>query len=239
MKIRLFLASALGLAIGQSALAQSSDYMQEDCANLAQIFFQDFQAKTETSYEGQRTDGSHAVNGTIFLETHSEDLQCSYNGAGDTLIDFVAEGQSWPAFVRGDGSPHQSGQSTSSAAAGSSGHSAADDAADVKFAPGTSGITLQGAIRGQEYFDYKLTANADQTMHVELRVRDTNGDGTIYFNILPPGSSGEAIHIGSMDGDIAEMRLTQSGAYVIRLYLMGNDRDTDKTVGYDLDVSIR
>jgi hypothetical protein len=25
----------------------------------------------------------------------------------------------------------------------------------------------------------------------------------------------------------------------IRLYLMGNDRDTDKTVGYDLDVSIR
>lgn len=35
------------------------------------------------------------------------------------------------------------------------------------------------------------------------------------------------------------MRLTESGAYVIRLYLMGNDRDSDKTVGYNLDVSIK
>ena len=45
--------------------------------------------------------------------------------------------------------------------------------------------------------------------------------------------------IGSRDGKVADMRLPQTGPYVIRLYLMGNDRDTDKTVGYDLDVSIQ
>ena len=149
--------------------------------------------------------------------------------------------RSWPDFVRGDGSPNQKANDASSSPSGggASERSAADDAAKVKFAPGTSSITLQGAIRGHDYFDYALTARANQMMHVELQTRDTNGDGTIYFNILPPGSAGEAMYVGSTDGNVTEMRLTKSGAFVIRVYLMGNDRDADKTVGYDLEVSIR
>ena len=111
--------------------------------------------------------------------------------------------------------------------------------AKVEFTPGTSRIMLEGAVRGRDYFDYSLGANAGQTMDVDLRVDGTNGDGTIYFNILPPGSRGEAIYVGSRDGNSATVRLPDSGEYVIRVYLMGNDRDTDRTVGYDLDVSIR
>lgn len=53
------------------------------------------------------------------------------------------------------------------------------------------------------------------------------------------GDYDQAIYVGSMDGNSAEQRLPESGPYLIRLYLMGNDRDTDKTVGYDLDVSIQ
>lgn len=116
---------------------------------------------------------------------------------------------------------------------------ASSNAAKVQFPPGRSSVKLEGAVVGRTDFDYSLRANAGQMMIVNLRVDGTNGNGTIYFNILPPGSRGEAIFVGSRDGNTARVRLPRSGDYVIRLYLMGNDRDTDKTVGYDLNVAIR
>lgn len=229
---RLLLSAAL-LVGAASAHAQSPDYMMQDCGNSGQIFYQDFEARTETKYEGQRTDGTHAVNGSIYLETRRSDFQCSYNAAGDTMVAFFADGQNWPAFVRGEGSPHMA------ASAGSGAAPASEAAAEVKFPAGSYGTMLEGAIRGDEYFDYSLRASAGQTLYLDLRVDGTNGNGTIYFNVLPPGSTGEAIYNSSMDGNSGvQVSLPDSGAYVIRLYLMGNDRDTGKTVGYDLDVSI-
>ena len=233
MKTTLLISALSSLALISSAKAASPEYMMEDCRNNSQIFFQDFEARSETKYEGQRTDGTHAINGTIYLETRSENFQCSYNAKGDTMVDFYAEGKSWPNFVKGKGSPHMG------STGGSPESSASSTAAKVKFAPGTSSITLEGAIRGQEDFDYSLGAREGQTMHVDLRVDGTNGNGTIYFNIMPPGSTWEAIFVGSRDGNSAKVRLPKTGDYIIRLYLMGNDRDTDKTVGYKLDVSIR
>ncbi|WP_417724349.1 hypothetical protein [Salipiger sp.] len=214
-----------------AAFAQPVDYMTEECANDAQSFYMDYEAQASVSYEGQRTDGTHAVNGTINLENRSEDFQCSYNADGTTLIDFVVEGKSWPDFVSGDGSPAQK-------AAADSAPAASDEAAQVQFDAGASSVTLEGAIAGNEIFDYALNAAAGQMMRVELTPTSTNGDGTIYFNILPPGSSGEATYVGSMDGNETEFRLSEGGPWVIRLYLMGNDRDTDKTVGYELFVAI-
>ena len=110
---------------------------------------------------------------------------------------------------------------------------------DVKFQAGNFGTTVSGTITGDEYFDYRLGANAGQEMFAELNVSDTNGDGVIYFNILPPGSDGTAIYIGSIDGNTARIELPKNGDYTIRVYLMGNDRDTGKTVGYNLDLSIQ
>ena len=112
--------------------------------------------------------------------------------------------------------------------------------AEVKFEPGNYGAMLSGTITGDEYFDYTLGANAGQELFAELTVVDSNGDGVIYFNVLPPGSTGEAIYIGSNDTDrSATVELPESGDYTIRVYLMGNDRDTGKTVGYNIDVSIQ
>jgi hypothetical protein len=76
--------------LGGQAMAQSPEWMAEDCMVATQSFFQDFEAKTEMKYEGQRTDGTHAMNGTIYLETHSDDVQCSYDAAGTTMVDFFA-----------------------------------------------------------------------------------------------------------------------------------------------------
>ena len=115
----------------------------------------------------------------------------------------------------------------------------AQNVADVKFQPGNFGAMVNGTITGNEYFDYKLGAQAHQEMFAELQVSDTNGNGVIYFNILPPGSEGEAIYIGSINGNIARIDLPENGYYTIRVYLMGNDRDTGKTVGYTLDLSIQ
>lgn len=231
--MRMYLPFALLLSATGPVFAQSPDYMMEDCRNNGQIFYQDFEARTETMYEGQRTDGTHAVNGSIYLETRRSDFQCSYNRAGDTMVDFYADGQSWPAFVRGEGSPHMGSSQESTMPP------ASEAAAEVTFPASTYGTILEGAIRGDEYFDYSLRANAGQTLYLDLRVDGTNGNGTIYFNVLPPGSTGEAIYNSSINGNSGvSVSLPENGAYVIRLYLMGNDRDTDKTVGYDLDVSI-
>ena len=224
---------AMLLAAATPVSAQSPDWMMQDCRNNGQIFYQAFDARTETRYEGQRVDGTHAVNGSIYLENRKSDFQCSYNRAGDAMVDFYADGQTWPAFVRGEGSPHMG------ASQGSSTPPASAAAAEVKFPAGSYGTMLEGAIRGDEFFDYSLRANAGQTMYLDLRVDGTNGNGTIYFNVLPPGSSGEAIYNSSINGNSGvAVPLPTRGAYVIRLYLMGNDRDTGKTVGYDLDVSI-
>jgi hypothetical protein len=120
------------------------------------------------------------------------------------------------------------------------GPSLAQMAADVKFKSGNYGTTVSGTIVGDEYFDYRLGAKRGQEMFVELKVDGTNGDGTAYFNILPPGSDGVAIYNGSASADgTARIRLPEDGTYTIRVYLMGNDRDTDKTVGYNVDISIQ
>lgn len=116
---------------------------------------------------------------------------------------------------------------------------AAQSEAEVKFAPGNFGTMVNGTVTGNEYFDYKLGAKAGQEMFAELQVSDTNGNGVIYFNILPPGSDGVAIYNGSINGNTARIELPEDGDYTIRVYLMGNDRDTGKTVGYALDLSIQ
>ena len=92
-------------------MAQSPDYMMEDCKNSAQIFCQDFAARSEAKYDGQRVDGTHAINGTVYLEIRSEHFSCSYNARGDTMLEFFAEDKSWPDFVKGKGSPHMGGRS--------------------------------------------------------------------------------------------------------------------------------
>ncbi|MEZ5801113.1 MAG: hypothetical protein R3D29_12425 [Nitratireductor sp.] len=120
------------------------------------------------------------------------------------------------------------------------GSASAQMSENVKFAPGNFGTMLSGTITGREYFDYVLGAKGGQELFVELTVTATNGNGIAYFNILPPGSTGEAIYNSSMDTtNSTTVQLPQSGDYIIRVYLMGNDYDAGKTVNYNVDVSIQ
>jgi len=116
---------------------------------------------------------------------------------------------------------------------------AAQMSSPIHFAKGADHAVLNGTIAGHEYHDYVLRARAGQTMAVKLTVTGTNGDGSAFFNILPPGSDGAAIFNGSMSADgSGRVKLPEDGDYRVRVYLMGNDKDTGKTVGYSVRVSI-
>jgi hypothetical protein len=102
----------------------------------------------------------------------------------------------------------------------------------VHFSPGNDNTFMKSSITGDQYHDYILNAQAGQTMSVSLIT-----DGVAYFNILPPGSSG-AIYNSSMSGNDGSVRLPRSGDYTVRVYLMGNDRDSNQTVPFELSVGI-
>ena len=129
---------------------------------------------------------------------------------------------------------------TAALAIASTAPASAQMSTQVRFQQGKDHAVLYGGITGHEYQDYVLRARAGQTMAVKLTVSGTNGDGSAYFNILPPGSDNVAIFNGSMSEDgNGSVKLPKDGEYRIRVYLMGNDKDANKTVGYSVSVSIK
>ena len=116
---------------------------------------------------------------------------------------------------------------------------AAQTTSEVSFNSGNFGTMVTGAISGDDYADYTLRAKDGQELFVELTVAETDGTGTAYFNILPPGSENVGIYNSSINGNTTTVDLQQSGLYTIRVYLMGNDRDAGKTVRFNMDLSIQ
>lgn len=115
----------------------------------------------------------------------------------------------------------------------------AQTTSDVKFEAGNFGTMVNGTLIGDEYIDYRLSANAGQEMFVDLVVEDSNGSGSVYFNILPPGSNDVAIYNSSINGNTTTVTLPKKGAYKIRVYHMGDDADSGKTSGFRIDLSIQ
>ncbi len=103
----------------------------------------------------------------------------------------------------------------------------------IEFARGSDQAVVQGQVTGQAHRDYVLGARAGQTLAVVLSSR-----GRAYFNILPPGSQDRAIFIGSRDGAQARVRLPADGDYIIRVYLMGDDKDRGRTLPFTLSAAI-
>jgi hypothetical protein len=180
------LPALLAVVPAGAALAQSPDYMMQDCANSAQIFFQDFEARSEPKYEGQRTDGTHAVNGSIYLETRREDYQCSYNAGGDTLVGFFAEGRDWPGFVRGEGSPYMSGEAGADDGGGAMAGAQGAGKVTVRFAPGASGATYEGRLAPGDSTSYVLRARDGQFLTVQV---ESEGGLLDYAIRNPDGSA--------------------------------------------------
>ncbi len=113
------------------------------------------------------------------------------------------------------------------------------EVSEVRFGAGDYGTTVEGRLTGPAYRDYRLDARSGQELFAELDVTGSDGTGTVYFNVLPPGSDGVAVYNGSMDGKTARLDLPEGGTYTIRVYQMGNDRDAGATSRFTLDLSIQ
>jgi hypothetical protein len=113
---------------------------------------------------------------------------------------------------------------------------AADDieSRPLQFAKGTSSATVKGTLKGDKTIDYKLRAKAGQTMSVALKTSNAAN----YFNVLPPGSTGEAIFIGSTSGNDWTGPLPADGEYTVRVYLMRSAARRNETADYRLTVGI-
>jgi len=103
----------------------------------------------------------------------------------------------------------------------------------VQFAKGKSGATIKGSITGDQTLDYTLRAAAGQTMTVKL-----SGRSTVYHNVLLPGSTGEALFVGSRDGNNSSTTLPASGEYTIRVYQMGQAKNSGQRSNFTLEVAI-
>jgi len=110
----------------------------------------------------------------------------------------------------------------------------AEAAKQISFGKGKSSASISGKVQGSNDVDYVIRASAGQTLTVDFKA----GKGAAYFNVLPPGSTGEAIFVGSSAGNHFKGTLPSDGDYTIRVYLMGGAKDSDKPVSYTLKVGI-
>jgi hypothetical protein len=104
----------------------------------------------------------------------------------------------------------------------------------VQFAKGRSGAKVQGNVVGDQVADYKLRARAGQTLKLKLKASNTS----TYYNVLPPGSTGEAIYNGSTEGNSSSTTLPADGEYTVRVYQMGQAKSSGQRSVYTLDVVI-
>lgn len=105
----------------------------------------------------------------------------------------------------------------------------------VRFESGSSSATITGTITGYEAVDFVLGARAGQTMTVEMKTDNTAN----YFNLIPPDSEDEAIHIGSVDGENFDGVLDLDGDWKIRVYLMRSAARRGENARFTIEVAIR
>jgi hypothetical protein len=103
----------------------------------------------------------------------------------------------------------------------------------VRFPAGAAETTLKGRVQGDRTVDYRVRASAGQTLSV--RMQETNPQN--YFNVLPPGSKGEAMFVGQDGGDFRGM-VPADGDYTVRVYLMRAAARRNETSDYTLTVAV-
>jgi hypothetical protein len=63
--------------------------MMAKCRDRAHQIMRTRLPDIETKYEGQRVDGTHAVNGTAYINDGEETFQCSFDRRGRRIIRFI------------------------------------------------------------------------------------------------------------------------------------------------------
>ena len=104
----------------------------------------------------------------------------------------------------------------------------------VAFPRGQDTTTISGTITGRQVRDYRVRVAPGQALSVRL----SGARPSVYFNVMAPGSNGEAIFIGSTSGNAYSARLRAPGVYTIRVYQMRAAGRRGVSSNYSLRVSV-
>lgn len=96
-----------------------------------------------------------------------------------------------------------------------------------------TGTVIEGALRGDDTIDYLVAGDVGQSLSVDLATPDPS----LSFNILPEGSD-DALFIGSLSGNVADIPLPATGRYAVRVYLMPNAARRDEVAAFSLGIGL-
>ena len=104
----------------------------------------------------------------------------------------------------------------------------------VQFQPGASSKVIKGSIKDDQTVDYLINARKGQSANISLGSKNSSA----YFNLIAPGETNVAIFNSSNEGNQFEGKLTKTGDYKVRVYLMRNVARRNEVANYSLDISI-
>lgn len=181
----LTLAFAGAALFATGAAAQSAQWMLDDCAALAQKYFGDFEARSEMQYNGRRVDGTHAINGRIFLETRYEDFACSFDRTGRKMTEFFVEGRLQNAYL--PGGTTEAGNGKSVAVRGVP----ANDVLNVRGGPGTNYRIVGALANGDRVHNLGCEAHGKaRWCHIEM-MSDMRERGWVNARYLDLGTAAQ------------------------------------------------
>ncbi len=190
----LYFALASSIALSGPVAARSTDGMLNTCADVARSYFREGGARTEMKYNGQRVDGTHAINGDIYLETRMKSFACSFDRSGKRMVEFYADGR-----VRNEYLP-QSGGSSSGSGSGSGMVSvtgvASNDVLNVRSGPGTNHGIVGALTNGDRVRKLRCEQHGgSRWCEIEMQT-DMRERGWVNARYLT-GSGGSSSHSGS------------------------------------------
>lgn len=108
-RMTLLALAAAAAAQAAPAFAQDGGPLRRACAEAAQSYFGEPEARTETRRNDDRVDGTRTVNGDIYLEARKAGFMCGFppRGDGHQLVEFFVDGRDRLAELRAKG--HASG----------------------------------------------------------------------------------------------------------------------------------
>jgi hypothetical protein len=150
----------------------------------------------ETKYEGQRTDGTHALNGTAWMRGRTETFQCSFDRPGRQIVQFVVNQPSDGATTPPEQPSHEPMTRTER----------------VQFPPGTTGTDIKGALRSGDSVRYVVRANKRQFLYARVATDNRR----TYFNIFTP--DGNTLYKSARAGDEYRGQLWLDGDHIVEVY---------------------
>lgn len=92
---------------------------------------------------------------------------------------------------------------------------------------------IEGRVAGDQVVEYELLAPKDALLSVDMRTTNTSN----YFNISKFGAD-KSLFIGSVAGTVADVKLTMSGRYLVRVYLMRNAARRGEHANYSISIGL-